>query len=234
MEKRASKSQLARSKKFKNNNQLFLFRLQLEYWDIMKGPWDRTDQNKPFAIDREKPEGAGFYSSGLSYKELKVWLQLHPEARSSLESPVTVVHREEQAARYPVPLEARPYSEQYKQFLRPASRLLHQVTHSSGLVGLPSSCPPNQAANLTESPSLAAFLSSRAEAFLSNDYIQSDSLWMDVDSRVQIAIGPYEVKEDTLAGLKAAFEAFVYVTDQKFQFSSNRLRSLLPENQVHL
>ena len=89
-------------------------RLQLQYWDIMKGPWDRqentntnlidvydkdqpflfrTDENKPFAIDRTKPEGAGFYSEGLSYKEFKVqwticntqtiqllaqvWMQLH-------------------------------------------------------------------------------------------------------------------------------------------------------------
>ena len=50
--------------------------------------------------------------------------------------------------------------------------------------------------------------------------------------RVQIAIGPYEVKEDSLAGLKAAFEAFVYVSDQKFEFTSNKLRSLLPESQV--
>ena len=53
-------------------------------------------------------------------------------------------------------------------------------------------------------------------------------------SRVQIAIGPYEVKEDSLAGLKAAFEAFVYVSDQKFEFTSNKLRSLLPESQVRL
>ena len=52
--------------------------------------------------------------------------------------------------------------------------------------------------------------------------------------RVQIAIGPYEVKEDSLAGLKAAFEAFVYVSDQKFEFTSNKLRSLLPESQVHI
>ena len=52
--------------------------------------------------------------------------------------------------------------------------------------------------------------------------------------RVQIAIGPYEVKEDSLAGLKAAFEAFVYVSDQKFEFTSNKLRSLLPESQVRL
>merc|ERR1711970_672559 len=75
------------------------------------------------------------------------------------------------------------------------------------------------------------FLRARAQAFLDNQYAESDRLWLDVDSRVQIAIGPYEVKEDSLAGLKAAFEAFVYVSDQKFEFTSNRLRSLLPESQ---
>ena len=32
----------------------------------------RTDENKPFAIDRQKPDGAGFYSEDLSYKEFKV------------------------------------------------------------------------------------------------------------------------------------------------------------------
>ena len=32
----------------------------------------RTDENKPFAIDRQKPKGAGFYSEDLSYKEFKV------------------------------------------------------------------------------------------------------------------------------------------------------------------
>ena len=80
----------------------------------------RTDENKPFAIDRQKPEGAGFYSEGLSYKEFKVcgrgsrwpemmlkmwsqvWMQLHPDQRQALESPVTVVKRAEQAAQYPV------------------------------------------------------------------------------------------------------------------------------------
>ena len=136
-------------------------RLQMQYWNIMKGPWDRwdlaylsfhtilfffltfftvtifqccvrTDENKPFAIDRQKPDGAGFYSEDLSYKEFKVkhlavfffsnqcngekkwrkkiekskrcqvWMQLHPDQRQALESPVTIVKRIEQAAQYPV------------------------------------------------------------------------------------------------------------------------------------
>jgi len=193
-----------------------LARLQLKYWEIMKGPWDRTDQNKPFAIDRQKPEGAGFYSEGLSYKEFKVWMQLHPDQRQALESPVTVVKKVEQAAQYPVPLEAVPYSEEYGEHLSGASKYL------------------KEAADKTDNPSLAKFLRARAQAFLDNQYSESDRLWLDVDSRVQIAIGPYEVKEDSLAGLKAAFEAFVYVSDQKFEFTSNKLRTLLPESQEAL
>jgi len=190
-----------------------LARLQMQYWNIMKGPWDRTDENKPFAIDRQKPEGAGFYSEDLSYKEFKVWMQLHPDQRQALESPVTIVKRIEQAAQYPVPLEAVPYSEEYKDHLSKSADFL------------------KEAADKTDNPSLAKFLRARAQAFMDNEYGESDRLWLDVDSRVQIAIGPYEVKEDSLAGLKAAFEAFVYVSDQKFEFTSNRLRSLLPESQ---
>jgi len=190
-----------------------LARLQMQYWNIMKGPWDRTDENKPFAIDRQKPDGAGFYSEDLSYKEFKVWMQLHPDQRQALESPVTIVKRIEQAAQYPVPLEAVPYSEEYKDHLSKSADFL------------------KEAAEKTDNPSLAKFLRARAQAFMDNEYGESDRLWLDVDSRVQIAIGPYEVKEDSLAGLKAAFEAFVYVSDQKFEFTSNRLRSLLPESQ---
>merc|ERR1711884_7896 len=131
----------------------------------------------------------------------------------ALESPVTIVKRIEQAAQYPVPLEAVPYSEEYKDHLSKSADFL------------------KEAAEKTDNPSLAKFLRARAQAFMDNEYGESDRLWLDVDSRVQIAIGPYEVKEDSLAGLKAAFEAFVYVSDQKFEFTSNRLRSLLPESQ---
>ena len=91
----------------------------------------RTDGNKPFAIDRQKPAGSGFYSEGMSYKEFKVWVELHPEEREELESPVTVVRRVEQAAQYPVPLEVTPYSQEYTQFLAPAANQLLQVSRNS-------------------------------------------------------------------------------------------------------
>jgi hypothetical protein len=35
--------------------------LQLELFDIMRGPWDRRNQNIPFAVEKARPDGAGFY-----------------------------------------------------------------------------------------------------------------------------------------------------------------------------
>ena len=37
------------------------------------------------------------------------------------------------------------------------------------------------------------FLLSRGDAFLSDLYYQSDKDWMDLDSKLEITIGPYEV-----------------------------------------
>ena len=81
-------------------------------------------------------------------------MQLHPDQRQALESPVTVVKRAEQAAQYPVriilmhylvvvkhgdkayiyaniykkvPLEAVPYSEEYGEYLGRASEYLKEV-----------------------------------------------------------------------------------------------------------
>ena len=49
-----------------------------------------------------------------------------------------------------------------------------------------------EAVQLTENLSLKTFLRSRAEAFFSNDYYQSDKDWMDLDSKIEVTIGPYE------------------------------------------
>ena len=70
-----------------------------------------------------------------------------------------------------------------------------------------------EAAKLTAQPTLRAFLESRAAAFLSNDYYDSDVKWMELDASIEPTIGPYEVYEDEWFNYKAAFEAFVTVKD---------------------
>lgn len=161
----------------------------LEYFKIMYGPFDRLDENKPFLVAEPKPDGANYYPEDMTKEEFVQWIKDHPEDKEAFESNFTIIRRSGDK------LVAIPYAEAYKDFLEPAAKLL------------------KEAAALSENESLKTFLNSRAEAFASNDYYQSDMDWMDLDSPIEVVIGPYEVYEDALMGYKAAFEIFLTVVD---------------------
>ena len=67
---------------------------------------------------------------------------------------------------------------------------------------------------LATEPTLKAFLTKRADAFLSNDYYDSDVAWMELKGAIEPTIGPYEVYEDEFFNYKAAFESFITVQDE--------------------
>ena len=183
---------------------------KLDYFDIMRGPWDRQDHFAPFAVKDPHPPGAGFYPDDLSVDDFKRWLSDHPADKAAFESLTTVIQRTSTG------LTAVPYSEAYREWLEPAAELLRQ------------------AAATTENKSLKKFLESRAAAFASDDYYQSDKDWMDLDSPVEITIGPYETYEDELLGLKASFEAFVTISDPKASADLARFKNYLPDMEQHL
>ncbi|HTN91093.1 MAG TPA: hypothetical protein VL242_45795, partial [Sorangium sp.] len=87
---------------------------KLAYFDIMRGPWDRQDHHRPFAIDRPRPPGAGFYPEDLSADELHAWTAQHPGDKEAFESLFTLIRRD--AGR----LVAMPYSQTYAAWLGPA------------------------------------------------------------------------------------------------------------------
>merc|ERR1711983_245470 len=91
-----------------------------------------------------------------------------------------------------------------------------------------------EASVLTDNQSLKTFLRSRATAFITNDYFQSDKDWMDLDSKIEVTIGPYETYEDGFLGLKAAFEAFVTITDPEESAKLSKYKSLLPDMEQNL
>jgi hypothetical protein len=109
-----------------------------------------------------------------------------------------------------------PFHEEYKQWLEPASKLLLE------------------ASALTTNKTLKRFLASRAAAFLSDDYYQSDKDWMDLDSAVEVTIGPYETYEDDLLGLKASYEAFVTLSDPAESAKLAKYKKLLPAMEQNL
>ena len=165
-------------------------KLQLELFNIMFGPFDRLEDNKPFIGKNTKPLGANFYPVDMSKEEFEKWIKDNPKDEKAFTSEFTIIRREDDK------LIAIPYSEFFKDKLTAASNLL------------------KEAAEYSDNPSLKKYLRSRAAAFLSNDYYQSDMDWMDVkDNNIEVVIGPYEVYEDAMFNYKAAFESFVTIKD---------------------
>jgi hypothetical protein len=109
-----------------------------------------------------------------------------------------------------------PYSLEYQGELVEMARLLRE------------------AAELTKQPTLKAFLTKRADAFLSNDYYASDLAWMELDASIEPTIGPYEVYEDEWFNFKAAFEAFITLTDAAESDQLARFSHELQELEDHL
>ena len=60
----------------------------------MRGPWDRQDHQKPFAVDFAKPIGAGFYPEDLDEEKLKKYIDENPEDANAVNNLVTMVQRE--------------------------------------------------------------------------------------------------------------------------------------------
>ena len=173
-------------------------RAQLHYFLINKGPWDRIDHNKPFVtgpaaslLPSEKPPQGNFYPADATKDEVEKWIAgLTGEAHAQATGFFTVIRRGPGAR-----LVAVPYSVEYQNTLAQAAQYLRD------------------AAQLTTQPTLKKYLSTRADAFLSNDYFASDMAWMELDATIELTIGPYETYEDEWFGYKAAFEAFIAVRD---------------------
>jgi hypothetical protein len=183
----------------------------LRFLNINFGPFDRQDENRPFIGSALKPAGAGFYPSVLTKEEFQNFVAANPELKEEFESPYTVIKIKNGR------LAAVPYNKEYKKELEPAVRCLRE------------------AAEITSNTSLKEYLLQRAEDLLSNDYYKSDCLWIDLEGNlVEIVIGPYEVYEDNLNGLKAAYESFVYINDLEEMEKIQGYLDYLSEMQANL
>jgi hypothetical protein len=169
-----------------------LGRERLHYYLINAGPWSQLDSNEPFLEGvPPKPPQANFYPEDITKEEFNSWLNgLAAEGKEKATGYFYVIRRDANRKLMTV-----PYSEEYREFLEPAAKLLRE------------------AASLTTNKTLKDFLNKRADAFASNDYYASDVAWMDLDAPIDVTIGPYETYEDELFGYKAAFEAYVTLRD---------------------
>jgi Peptidase family M49 len=164
------------------------------FW-ISKGPWFPLDNHPPFipGVPARRPPGANFYPEDMTREEFESWVHtLSPQQSDLARSFFTVIRRKSGNRE----LQIAPYFREYRTDLDGASTLLRQ------------------AADLTDNASLKNFLRTRADAFLDDDYYNSDIAWMDLNAPIDITIGPYETYNDEIFGYKASFEAYVCLTDE--------------------
>ena len=175
----------------------------LDYFLINKGPWSDLDEHQAFlpGVPPRKPLGANFYPEDMTREEFEAW-----ESRDI--GFFSVIRRDGKSKK----LMSVPYSREYSAELKKTAQLLRE------------------AAALTTNASLKKFLAMRADAFLNDDYYASDSAWMDLDSPIDVTMGPYETYTDELFGYKAAFEAYVSIRDEtstsKLKFFAGRLQEI--------
>jgi hypothetical protein len=160
-----------------------------DYFVKNRGPWDRLKDDEPFIGTKKKPAGAAFYPEEMTKEQFEKYVADHPNKKDELQGLFTIVRRIGGG------FAGIPYSRQYREFLEPAAARLRE------------------AASLTTNASLKKYLTTRANAFLSDNYRESDMAWMDLTGPIEVVIGPYEVYEDNLFNYKASFESFVTVVD---------------------
>jgi hypothetical protein len=187
---------------------------RLHYFLINDGPWSRLDGNEPFieGVPREKPPGANYYPEDMTKDEFNTWVAgLSDEEKHKATGFFWLIRRGADGK-----LMMAPYSQAYAEFLQPAAKLL------------------NEAAELTTNQTLKKFLVSRAAAFSSDDYYESDVAWMDLDAPIEVTFGPYETYEDELFSYKAAFESYITLRDEGESAKLARFSQYLQELENNL
>ena len=186
------KDDLATYEKVKQDHSA-LGQARAHYYWINKSPWSALDNFQAFmpGVPAHKPLGANFYPEDMTKEQFEAWEKTLPADQKELATGFFSVIRRDPSGK----LKVVPYSEEYKPEMEQLAKLFRE------------------AAALTDNATLKTFLTSRADAFLSNDYRPSDVAWMDLDAPLDITFGPYETYNDELFGYKAAYEAYINVRD---------------------
>ena len=177
------------------------------YASINYGTWDRLNGMEPF-IDKFgiKPLGARFYPARMTYKEFD---ELESDDKYDFH---TLIWKKNDGSLYTI-----PYHEAYSEKVAQIASLLRE------------------ASKLADDKNLKKYLELRAEAFLNDNYYQSDMAWMDnTTGNIDLIIGPIEYTEDRLFRAKAAHGTIVLLKDKEWSKRLENTKEYLPKLQEML
>lgn len=178
-----------------------------QFATINYGPWDRLGADESF-VDGigEKPKGAQYYPEDMTKEEFDAFE--NPDKTSLY----TLIKRNEEGQLYTV-----PFNTAFADEVERAAHLLRQ------------------ASELADDEGFSIYLSLRADALLSDQYLASDLAWMEMKSNmIDFVVGPIENYEDKLYNYKAAHEAYVLIKDMEWSERLTKFVSFLPELQANL
>jgi hypothetical protein len=175
--------------------------------EINYGPWERLNGNKPFIKEfGERPLGANFYPADMSKDEFEKFTD------NLKTSPYTFLRRNQENQ-----LMCVWYHDEFPNQLHLAADLMAR------------------AADLADDEGLKKYLRARGEALLTDNYFNSDLLWMDMKkNKIDFVVGPIENYEDELFGYKTSYEAAILVKDIDWSKKLEHFTALLPDLQKQL
>ncbi|KAJ2078980.1 hypothetical protein H4R24_004105 [Coemansia sp. RSA 988] len=185
-----------------------------DMFEIYRGPWDRSMENKPFFEGiGPKPKGANMYPADMTVTEFNDWVK-------------TLSVKDAKRARGYYDLIQRrngklclvKYSEAYKEQLQSLAKMMREASEQ------------------VSDPSLAKFLRMRGDAFESNEYSESELAWLKISykSTLEACVGPYETYEDELFSAKAFFRSVIHVRDFKGSQELSKFTQCLELIESHL
>ncbi len=179
------------TREFANSLNREIYADVIDYIMINYGPYDAIDEDMRFIGNgpEKRPPGGNFYPDDLTKEEFEKFIIENPDKKTDFENQYTVIKRKD------AQLIAIPYHQEYPQVTELAKKL-------------------EESAELADDPILKKYLYSRAKAILTDDYYESDLIWMDIkNGDIDLIIGPIENYEDALYNYKTAYEAVIMVKD---------------------
>ena len=155
-----------------------------QYAMINYGPWDRMTGKAFIEGYGERPAGLNFYPEDMTAEEFEAFDD------PLKNSPYTVIRRAEDGS-----LKCVWYHDAYKENIEKICNYLRA------------------AADITIVPGVKDYLLAKADALATDNYYESDCKWLDMDSKMDLVLGPSEAKDDNLYGIKRSYDAYVVLKD---------------------
>lgn len=177
------------------------------------GPFELLNGYKTFIGNQTYYPGDELYPRGMTAQQFDDYVKTLPEEEQvEFMYPYTVI-REDGNGGY----EAIRYHVEYEKYITPIVKLLNEV------------------ADLTDNESFAKFLRLKAEALTTDNYYDADVAWIDMkDNKFDMVFGPFETYSDGIKGVKAKYEAYVEIIDQKASEDLKKYTSYLSKMEEHL